>query len=100
MLIWYKKNPFPIKNKWLFYFVFIIFANPRILQAYLLPCLFLRLDLLKVEFQLLAFQNVAIRATALSGAGGNASWKMKQKVINLNPILIYGEKYIFDGKSE
>jgi len=52
-----------------------LFAN-HVLQAYLVP-LFLRLDLLKVEFQLLAFQNVAVGATALSGAGRNASWKEK-----------------------
>jgi len=57
----------------MFYSVFLCRSR---LQAYLVP-LFLRLDLLKVEFQLLAFQNVAVGATALSGAGRNASWKGK-----------------------
>lgn len=63
---------------------FIVFCSKSDggLHSYLVP-LFLRLDLLKVEFQFLAFQNVAIGATALSGAGRDASCQKKMYTLEV-----------------
>lgn len=54
-----------------------------------LVCLFalLGLDLSQVEFQLFAFQNIAISSAALPRSRGNASWEIKGEkntIKNLN----------------
>lgn len=72
-----------IKKKQAVLFLLSVCKSVGTLHSYLVP-LFLRLDLLKVEFQFLAFQNVAIRATALSGAGRNAGCSEEKNSINIS----------------